>query len=174
MGSPPDLSAVREGRYTRFSECARFARSEGQLGLSARTFTVRAGAKGRSGSVSLNRPRADFLGRRPGCCFAAFQLRLGSCREDPNRSLGTRCSGFSAIAQLGPYPKQRYHGLQFGRVAASRRVPHGISRGEPNALHERALYGGCFGRRRGKRMEFVDKILKCADCGTDFVFTAGE
>ena len=23
-------------------------------------------------------------------------------------------------------------------------------------------------------MDFVDKILKCADCGTDFVFTAGE
>ncbi len=23
-------------------------------------------------------------------------------------------------------------------------------------------------------MEFVDKILKCADCGSDFVFTAGE
>lgn len=23
-------------------------------------------------------------------------------------------------------------------------------------------------------MEFVDRILKCADCGTDFVFTAGE
>lgn len=32
----------------------------------------------------------------------------------------------------------------------------------------------CFGRRRGKRMEFVDKILKCVDCGNDFVFTAGE
>ena len=23
-------------------------------------------------------------------------------------------------------------------------------------------------------MEFVDKILKCVDCGNDFVFTAGE
>jgi CxxC-x17-CxxC domain-containing protein len=23
-------------------------------------------------------------------------------------------------------------------------------------------------------MEFVDKILKCSDCGSDFVFTAGE
>lgn len=23
-------------------------------------------------------------------------------------------------------------------------------------------------------MEFVDKILKCADCGNEFVFTAGE
>ena len=23
-------------------------------------------------------------------------------------------------------------------------------------------------------MEFQDKILKCVDCGTDFVFTAGE
>lgn len=23
-------------------------------------------------------------------------------------------------------------------------------------------------------MEFVDRILKCSDCGTDFVFTAGE
>ncbi|MBW4027631.1 zinc-ribbon domain containing protein [Acidipila rosea] len=23
-------------------------------------------------------------------------------------------------------------------------------------------------------MEFVDKILKCADCGSEFVFTAGE
>jgi CxxC-x17-CxxC domain-containing protein len=50
----------------------------------------------------------------------------------------------------------------------------GTGRGDPNALQELALHGGCFGRRRGKRMEFVDKILKCADCGTDFVFTAGE
>jgi CxxC-x17-CxxC domain-containing protein len=25
-----------------------------------------------------------------------------------------------------------------------------------------------------ERMEFVDKILKCVDCGNDFVFTAGE
>lgn len=25
-----------------------------------------------------------------------------------------------------------------------------------------------------KAMEFVDKILKCSDCGSDFVFTAGE
>lgn len=23
-------------------------------------------------------------------------------------------------------------------------------------------------------MEFVDRILKCSDCGTEFVFTAGE
>ncbi|MFZ0275272.1 MAG: zinc-ribbon domain containing protein [Acidobacteriaceae bacterium] len=23
-------------------------------------------------------------------------------------------------------------------------------------------------------MDFVDKVLKCADCGSDFVFTAGE
>jgi len=23
-------------------------------------------------------------------------------------------------------------------------------------------------------MEFVDKVLKCVDCGNDFVFTAGE
>jgi len=23
-------------------------------------------------------------------------------------------------------------------------------------------------------MEFVDRLLKCSDCGTDFVFTAGE
>jgi len=23
-------------------------------------------------------------------------------------------------------------------------------------------------------MEYIDKILKCADCGNDFVFTAGE
>ena len=23
-------------------------------------------------------------------------------------------------------------------------------------------------------MEFVDKVLKCADCGNEFVFTAGE
>ena len=23
-------------------------------------------------------------------------------------------------------------------------------------------------------MEFQDKLLKCVDCGTDFVFTAGE
>lgn len=23
-------------------------------------------------------------------------------------------------------------------------------------------------------MDFVDKVLKCADCGNDFVFTAGE
>jgi CxxC-x17-CxxC domain-containing protein len=23
-------------------------------------------------------------------------------------------------------------------------------------------------------MEFVDKVLKCSDCGSDFVFTAGE
>jgi len=30
------------------------------------------------------------------------------------------------------------------------------------------------GERWGKAMEFVDKILKCSDCGNDFVFTAGE
>lgn len=33
------------------------------------------------------------------------------------------------------------------------------------------------GSRRGPgdaRMEFVDKVLKCVDCGSDFVFTAGE
>ena len=23
-------------------------------------------------------------------------------------------------------------------------------------------------------MDFIDKILKCSDCGNDFVFTAGE
>ena len=23
-------------------------------------------------------------------------------------------------------------------------------------------------------MEFVDKVLKCVDCGSDFIFTAGE
>jgi CxxC-x17-CxxC domain-containing protein len=27
---------------------------------------------------------------------------------------------------------------------------------------------------QGTRMEFVDKVLKCVDCGNDFVFTAGE
>ena len=26
----------------------------------------------------------------------------------------------------------------------------------------------------GTRMDFIDKILKCSDCGNDFVFTAGE
>src|SRR6201992_679386 len=26
----------------------------------------------------------------------------------------------------------------------------------------------------GTRMEYIDKILKCMDCGNDFVFTAGE
>ncbi len=26
----------------------------------------------------------------------------------------------------------------------------------------------------GKAMEFIDKLLKCGDCGSDFVFTAGE
>jgi CxxC-x17-CxxC domain-containing protein len=50
----------------------------------------------------------------------------------------------------------------------------GSCRCDPNALQDLALHSGCFGRRRGKRMEFVDKVLKCADCGSDFVFTAGE
>lgn len=27
---------------------------------------------------------------------------------------------------------------------------------------------------KGDRMEFQDKVLKCVDCGADFVFTAGE
>ena len=27
---------------------------------------------------------------------------------------------------------------------------------------------------RGACMEFQDKVLKCVDCGTEFVFTAGE
>jgi len=26
----------------------------------------------------------------------------------------------------------------------------------------------------GRVMDFIDKILKCSDCGNDFVFTAGE
>jgi CxxC-x17-CxxC domain-containing protein len=39
---------------------------------------------------------------------------------------------------------------------------------------DRAWFSWCFGQRRGKRMEFVDKVLKCVDCGNDFVFTAGE
>ena len=33
------------------------------------------------------------------------------------------------------------------------------------------------GSRRGPgdaKMEFVDKVLKCVDCGSDFIFTAGE
>ena len=32
-------------------------------------------------------------------------------------------------------------------------------------------FQGMFG---GTRMDFIDKILKCSDCGNDFVFTAGE
>jgi CxxC-x17-CxxC domain-containing protein len=36
-----------------------------------------------------------------------------------------------------------------------------------------AVRAGASGKGEGS-MEFVDKILKCADCGTDFVFTAGE
>jgi CxxC-x17-CxxC domain-containing protein len=27
---------------------------------------------------------------------------------------------------------------------------------------------------KGEAMEFQDRVLKCADCGQDFVFTAGE
>jgi CxxC-x17-CxxC domain-containing protein len=30
------------------------------------------------------------------------------------------------------------------------------------------------GKGEGSGMDFVDKVLKCADCGSDFVFTAGE
>ena len=30
------------------------------------------------------------------------------------------------------------------------------------------------GKGEGSGMDFVDKVLKCADCGNDFVFTAGE
>jgi CxxC-x17-CxxC domain-containing protein len=29
-------------------------------------------------------------------------------------------------------------------------------------------------QERGIAMEFQDKVLKCVDCGTDFIFTAGE
>lgn len=28
--------------------------------------------------------------------------------------------------------------------------------------------------RQGTVMDFIDKTLKCADCGNEFVFTAGE
>src|SRR5664280_3495103 len=31
-----------------------------------------------------------------------------------------------------------------------------------------------FRRRRKKPMEFADRVLKCIDCNTEFVFTAGE
>ena len=31
-----------------------------------------------------------------------------------------------------------------------------------------------FGEGRASSMEFQDKVLKCIDCGTEFLFTAGE
>src|SRR5664279_4962827 len=31
-----------------------------------------------------------------------------------------------------------------------------------------------FSAPRGKCMEFVDRLLTCADCGGEFIFTAGE
>jgi CxxC-x17-CxxC domain-containing protein len=46
------------------------------------------------------------------------------------------------------------------------------------AIRARRQFGavrtGASGKGEGSGMDFVDKILKCADCGTDFVFTAGE
>ena len=39
------------------------------------------------------------------------------------------------------------------------------------------ISGGAFagsGLKGALSMEFQDKVLKCIDCGTDFIFTAGE
>ncbi len=52
---------------------------------------------------------------------------------------------------------------------------------EPFAVnHPASVMGGVrwrgfrVGQERGIFMEFQDKVLKCVDCGADFVFTAGE
>lgn len=37
-----------------------------------------------------------------------------------------------------------------------------------------ATVSGEHGYKGATRMEFQDRILKCVDCGQDFVFTAGE
>ena len=62
---------------------------------------------------------------------------------------------------------------------------HGTHRGGPNrllAMHSEIEFNGRRSSDRDSRvsrkgdisMEFQDKILKCVDCGADFVFTAGE
>ncbi|HXY50783.1 MAG TPA: zinc-ribbon domain containing protein [Terriglobales bacterium] len=42
------------------------------------------------------------------------------------------------------------------------------------ALCERAARAGEWGEGSVSQMEFQDKVLKCVDCGADFIFTAGE
>jgi CxxC-x17-CxxC domain-containing protein len=46
--------------------------------------------------------------------------------------------------------------------------------GDPGARQHDAVRAGASGEGEGSGMDFVDKVLKCADCGNDFVFTAGE
>src|ERR1700682_76330 len=63
------------------------------------------------------------------------------------------------------------------------RVQGIIHEGDVNllpTLWNRILPYSCLPRRAGTRngsaspMEYQDKVLKCIDCGTEFVFTAGE
>jgi len=41
-------------------------------------------------------------------------------------------------------------------------------------LRQRAARAGEWGEGSVSQMEFQDKVLKCVDCGADFIFTAGE
>lgn len=49
-------------------------------------------------------------------------------------------------------------------------VSFGQLRRQPSSRHAVPRTAGS----RSGKMEFHDKILRCADCGTEFVFTAGE
>jgi CxxC-x17-CxxC domain-containing protein len=42
------------------------------------------------------------------------------------------------------------------------------------ARQKRALQAGVNAERGASQMEFQDRILKCMDCGEEFIFTAGE
>jgi CxxC-x17-CxxC domain-containing protein len=107
-----------------------------------------------------------------GLIFAALQPRLGSLERPLSRNVDPAWAMVLRAATRAPYPNRKYRA---GCNPARRSKPASQDAGAIRARRRLgAVRTGASGKGEGSGMDFVDKILKCADCGNDFVFTAGE
>jgi hypothetical protein len=74
--------------------------------------------------------------------------------------------GGKRLNQLSPLPALTFIICFGGLIAAINRCANALEKRKQKRFSSPQLTGGF--------MAFVDRMLKCSDCGSEFVFTAGE